>query len=78
MTSIASIVSRADTCLVYVLNLWLCENSVAFREDQDAKKVDKRRSTGAPAPRKRKSGAKVANGETANGEYDDEPAMDTS
>lgn len=56
----------------------LFENSVAFREDQDAKKVDKRRSTGTPAPRKRKSGAKVANGESANGEYDDEPAMDTA
>jgi len=47
----------------------------AFRKDQDAKKLDKRKISGAPTPRKRKSDGNSAEGETANGDYDDGAAM---
>lgn len=47
----------------------------AFRKDQDAKKLDKRKKASAAKARKRKSDGNFVDGETANGDYEDGAGM---
>lgn len=48
----------------------------AFRKEQDAKKLDKRKSAGAATPRKRKSDGDFVDVETTNGDYEGEAIAD--